>query len=523
LILKNKIPVIDLFAGPGGLGEGFSCFQEDGYQQFDLRLSIEKDLRAIETLRLRAFFRAFGKGLAPDLYYDYIRGSIDRRILQNTKYVQSEWEKANVEVRQATLGDIEPVVVDAWLGESLKNEADWVLIGGPPCQAYSMVGRSRMRGSNPIAFERDKRHFLYREYLRIIKKFQPTVFVMENVKGLLTSMHGGSLIFDRIRDDLSRPSDDLEYEIRSLVMEGPNIQPKQFIIESENYGIPQARHRVILLGVRRSHSHIKNDTLLERDRVTVQDVISLLPRIRSRLSNKSGRVDNFCSWQSVLESALGNIVNWRDDSRDKILEMMKTAVQDSRKHESAGGLFIPQVDQPDSLIKPKRLAEFILDQRVGGVTLHESRSHMPSDLHRYLFAACYGELHHQSPKLRNFPSMLWPDHKNLDGSLRTSEVPFEDRFRVQPWNSPSTTIMSHMAKDGHYFIHPDPSQCRSFTVREAARLQTFPDNYFFEGNRTGQYTQVGNAVPPYLAMQIAKVVYGILKARETSRTQDEPT
>ncbi|MEP6338299.1 DNA cytosine methyltransferase, partial [Parasphingorhabdus sp.] len=135
---------------------------------------------------------------------------------------------------------------------------------------------------------------------------------------------------------------------------------------------------------------------------------------------------------------------------------------------------------------------------------HATRGHMESDLARYAFAATFAELYQCSPKAKDYPEALAPKH----ASWTTGN--FADRFRVQTWNHPSTTITSHIAKDGHYFIHPDPQQRRSLTVREAARLQTFPDDYYFEGNRTQQYVQVGNAVPPLLAYQIALVVQSFL-------------
>jgi DNA (cytosine-5)-methyltransferase 1 len=149
------------------------------------------------------------------------------------------------------------------------------------------------------------------------------------------------------------------------------------------------------------------------------------------------------------------------------------------------------------------------DKKLKGFANHETRSHIKEDLYRYLFVSCFAEIQGRSPKLSDFPAQLLPRHLNID--LGIGENKFGDRFRVQLLNEPAKTVTSHISKDGHYYIHPDPAQCRSLTVREAARIQTFPDNYYFCGPRTQQYHQVGNAVPPYLAYKIAYLINEVKK------------
>ena len=142
---------------------------------------------------------------------------------------------------------------------------------------------------------------------------------------------------------------------------------------------------------------------------------------------------------------------------------------------------------------------------------------MASDIKRYGHLAWKALELGKSPKFTHLPESLEPNHKNIG----KDDTPFMDRFRVQIWDSPSTTIVSHISKDGHYYIHPDESQMRSLTVREAARLQTFPDNYFFEGSRTMQFHQVGNAVPPLLARLIAEKVVETLRIDETKDASED--
>ena len=502
---RKSIPVVDLFAGPGGLGEGFSSARDDiGNRMFDIRVSIEKDVIAHRTLTLRSLYRKLADGEVPDSYFDYIRGDITSSEFFSNRTVAAALKEATDEARCIELGNGLNDEVDDLIHRATVGREDWVLIGGPPCQAYSLAGRSRRRRVDP-GFEDDPKHFLYKEYLRIIRKFQPAIFVMENVKGMLSSTHNGQGIFERIIKDLSKPATGLFYDIRSFVVPADkgSVAPGDFIIRAEDYGVPQLRHRVILLGIRSDRGGQSHGILQRREnRVSVRDALVGLPALRSRLSKEE---DSLKAWHGALEEASALLKGWPSHERAVVQELMKEATVQASRLVSCGGTFIKK-DLQVSRNLPPDLARWIHDPRLGGVCQHESRSHMRSDLHRYLFAAAFAKCNRYSPKLSGFPKDLLPNHRNAGGVA----APFDDRFRVQVYSSPSTTIVSHISKDGHYYIHPDPSQCRSFSVREAARIQTFPDNYFFEGNRTQQYHQVGNAVPPFLAKQLADIVASFL-------------
>lgn len=516
-----SIPIIDLFAGPGGLGEGFSALRrDDGAQAFELAISIEKDPDAYRTLLLRAVYRRLLGTSSFRHYVDYIAGRIPLDKFEAIAAVARAFDEARLEVKKFELGVTTERLVDLSIKSALAGATDWVLIGGPPCQAYSLAGRARR--ANDVNFSKDVKHFLFTEYLRIIRKFKPAVFVMENVKGLLSSHHSGNSMFSRIMSDLTDPFDGVEYEVLSLSNpdDGSGLTPANYVIQAERFGVPQARHRVILLGVRRGLRKGPVPLLEPGREVTVADAIQDLPALRSRLSTG---VDSASAWHRCLETAATAMKN---HVQPRVSRRMRDAARHAKTHTMVGGGFLSDAEQRDLAFglkyfvparrRVKEYREWVLRPDIGGVAQHVARSHMATDLGRYLFAAAFAQELEISPRLREFPAVLLPEHKNVaqDGAY----MPFQDRFRVQCSGGASTTIVSHIAKDGHYYIHYDPAQCRSLTVREAARLQTFPDDYFFEGNRTAQYTQVGNAVPPLLAYQIASAVHSLLK-RDQGRTR----
>lgn len=522
---SNPIQVVDLFAGPGGLGEGFSS--HNGGKTFQIKVSAEMEPSARSTLRLRAFYRLL-KNQYPEGLEDYYNFCETASV--STPYTDKTidaWKHADSEAQLLELGTDEGNTrLDNLLKDRLDDTKPWVLIGGPPCQAYSIVGRARNRGKSDYLAENDHRHFLYREYLRIIQKKRPAIFVMENVKGILSSMVGGERIFPQILRDLADPdralgntSDGPKYRICSLVADDAyesgadtnTIDPSNYIIRADEYGIPQARHRVILLGVSEDYLAALGDhKLTPAPCLKVEQVIGSLPPLRSTLTRCKDSPD---VWTDLVRRHLQEL-HQECRSQQASIDIRRVLFGEELgivansfgvQELNPGGLRVLKKQKWDGRTGTD-LDNWYIDDRLRYWLNHEARGHMSSDLRRYVYAAVFANSYGHSPKGHGEFNMsgLAPEHKNWETGK------FSDRFRVQMRGGAATTITSHIAKDGHYFIHYDPKQCRSLTVREAARLQTFPDNYFFLGNRTQQFHQVGNAVPPLLAHQIADVVASIV-------------
>lgn len=472
--------------------------------------SVEMDKFAVRTLRLRAFLRGFADGY-PERYYDALASESAIRdnglVIDAMKHAfPDQWQAAEEEVLQLTLG--EKGVFDFLAGRLDRirehHAGETILIGGPPCQAYSLVGRSRNRGNKDYVPEQDKRHYLYREYIAILDRLRPAAFVMENVKGILSSCVDGGSIFQRILEDLHSVAAS-EGGYRLLTVTAPRqlsveaTDARDFLVRAEDHGIPQQRHRVFIVGIRSGRLNKGAESsldLVSRPPVSVGDVLSGIPPLRSGLS----RNDSGGAWADAVGEQIRLISGSAGSCRaiSKVLKSLSGAAARRDLPRRSGRYPARNSDVQGDL------GEWLRDERLQTLPQHETRGHIPGDLGRYIYAAAFARQYGRSPKLFEFPTALQPEHRNRASGN------FADRFRVQLADKASSTITSHISKDGHYYIHPDPLQCRSLTVREAARLQTFPDNYLFCGPRTEQYKQVGNAVPPFLARQIAQALVDML-------------
>ena len=512
--MNSAIPVVDVFAGCGGLGEGFNALEQGGEHPFDVRLSIEKEAAPIRTLELRAFYHQFRGERVPDSYYEYVSGKIDRDELFRRHPMEAK--EAERRCLQAELGNEQAYngCVNSAIGQATENTRDWVLIGGPPCQAYSTIGRARnsSRAVDDYDPDKDVRFELYREYIRIIATHWPVAFVMENVRGLLSASRKNQSIFGRMYADLTAPASVLDgisgprrygYKLYPVALKPSRLDglpvPPDFVVKSEDYGIPQARHRVVILGVR-DDVLAKPDTLMVLpDKVNAKEVLEGMPPVRSGLSRDDDPIRWVQSVNDIVEQSwwfeIDESVRGRIDAALSRIEVPQCGRGDLRFLSSA------------STCGYRR--DWFEDERLQGTLNHQARTHREDDLWRYIYAACYVKGLGRPFRIGDFPEGLQPNHQSVESALNNGS--FADRFSVVPKDKPSRTVVNHIRKDGHYYIHYDASQCRSLTVREAARLQTFPDNYFFEGSRTDQYGQVGNAVPPLLSYQIAELVADLLE------------
>ncbi len=409
----NGLSYIDLFAGAGGLSEGFT---QSGYQSIAHVEMNEYAAKTIET-RMAYFYLKEKKKLRK--YYQYERGEITREEL--LALVPSDELKTviNEEMSPKTIKGIFQRI-DTIMNEKEVQKID-VIIGGPPCQAYSLVGRAQS-SHMIVPMEDDSRNELYKMYVQFLIKYQPRMFVFENVAGIRTARGGQA--FRNLQSYMRRV--------------GYEIEPHE--LNAKDFGVLQSRKRVIIVGWLKGTGY----------EYPSFDVIS-----------RNAKVEDLLNDLHILQPG-------ESASEYGKIEVSKYA----RKNGIRGNADV--------------------------LTHHVARPHTEQDIEIYkrTIDLWFNNQQHERLKYDDLPEEL-KTHRN-----RTS---FVDRFKVIEGDMDYChTILAHLSKDGHYFIHPDINQHRSITVREAARLQSFSDNYFFEGPRTSQFVQIGNAVPPMMAKEIAE-------------------
>lgn len=423
----NVYNFIDLFAGCGGLSEGF-------YRQgFHALAHVEIDPTACRTLRTRMKHYGYGDADAAVLEMDIMRDDVIEKI------------------EEAVRG----------------REVD-LIIGGPPCQAYSSLGRAK----DDNGMQDDPRNYLFESYVKVLNHYRPKFFVFENVTGMLTARVNGKHIVNRIVAALGE-----NYKVK--------FDPKMMVLNSVNYGVPQIRKRVIIMGVRR-------DVGLEPEELYAGILKTHYgPEEESACENGA---DGVCSLDGSHEG------------EEKLKRFV--TVQDA-----IGELPALRPGQGEAIVtfESKRDNEFLKRIRKEEDKVlrdHVARNHNERDVERYMAMSAnhwtFQELLERRPDLRHVKQRV-----------------FGNSYVVQWWDLPSKTIIAHLYKDGNQFIHPDSSQGRTFTVREAARLQSFPDDFIFEGPRTEQFKQVGNAVPPLFAEAIAKCLKEKLDSLEMTEEEND--
>ena len=413
----RKFRFIDLFAGAGGLSEGFVM---NG--NFLPLAHVEMNRDACDTLRTRSCYYYLKENGKLEAYEKYQKNQLERDELY--KEVPEELLKTviNCEIGEDNIQDIFNVIDDIVEKETIQ-ELD-LIIGGPPCQAYSLVGRAV--SSNNMAT--DPRNFLYIQYVKFLQHYKPKMFIFENVPGILTAQKGET--FKTILSEFNRIGYEVDYKI----------------LNASDFGVLQNRRRVIIMGWKKEYSLEYpnfNDCNIDME-VTVSDILSDL---------------------SALERG-----------------------QEKNEYISENNEYL-------------RLSGIRNEKDV--LTHHICRKHNENDIEIYKRVIKAWNDHHTRIKYTDLPDKL-KTHKNVTAFL--------DRYKVVAGDIRcSHTMIAHISKDGHYFIHPDIEQCRSISVREAARIQSFPDSYYFEGSRAAKYVQIGNAVPPLMARGLANKIMNMLE------------